>query len=195
MNVLSKLSAALVLAAATSVSATSVMAAPETYSIDGTHTFPSFSYSHFGLSTQQSRFNNTSGTLVIDKEAKTAEVDISIDMTSVETGYATFNEHIQGADFFDTANHPTATFKSSTVRFDGDQPVALDGELTLKGVTRPVTLEITHFVQMKHPMLDKDAIGANAQTQVKRSEFNAGKYAPHVSDEVTISIALEAIKQ
>ncbi len=195
MNVLSKLSAALVLAAATSVSATSVMAAPETYSIDGTHTFPSFSYSHFGLSTQQSRFNNTSGTLVIDKEAKTAEVDISIDMTSVETGYATFNEHIQGADFFDTANHPTATFKSSTVRFDGDQPVALDGELTLKGVTRPVTLEITHFVQMKHPMLNKDAIGANAQTQVKRSEFNAGKYAPHVSDEVTISIALEAIKQ
>lgn len=195
MNVLSKLSAALVLAAATSVSATSVMAAPETYSIDGTHTFPSFSYSHFGLSTQQSRFNNTSGTLVIDKEAKTAEVDISIDMTSVETGYATFNEHIQGADFFDTANHPTATFKSSKVRFEGDQPVALDGELTLKGVTRPVTLEITHFVQMKHPMLDKDAIGANAQTQVKRSEFNAGKYAPHVSDEVTISIALEAIKQ
>lgn len=195
MNVLSKLSAALVLAAATSVSATSVMAAPETYSIDGTHTFPSFSYSHFGLSTQQSRFNNTSGTLVIDKEAKTAEVDISIDMTSVETGYATFNEHIQGADFFDTANHPTATFTSSKVRFEGDKPVALDGELTIKGVTRPVTLEITHFVQMKHPMLDKDAIGANAQTQVKRSEFNAGKYAPHVSDEVTISIALEAIKQ
>ncbi len=195
MNALSKLSAALLVAAATSVSATAVMAAPETYSIDGTHTYPSFSYSHFGLSTQQSRFNNTSGTLVIDKEAKTAEVDISIDMTSVETGYATFNEHIQGADFFDTANHPTATFKSSTVRFDGDQPVALDGELTIKGVTRPVTLEITHFVQMKHPMLNKDAIGANAQTQVKRSEFNAGKYAPHVSDEVTISIALEAIKQ
>lgn len=194
MNVLTKLSATLVLAGAASVSATSVMAAPETYSVDGTHTYPRFSYSHFGMSTQLSRFNKTTGTVVIDKAAKTAKVDITIDMTSVDTGFATFNEHIQGADFLDTAQFPTATFKSSKVRFEGDKPVALDGDLTIKGVTKPVTLTVSNFVSMPHPMLKKDAIGADAQVVIKRSEFNAGKYAPHVGDDVTITVALEAIK-
>lgn len=194
MKALTKLTAALVLAGAASVSATAVMAAPETYSVDGTHTYPRFSYSHFGMSTQLSRFNKTTGTVVIDKAAKTAKVDITIDMTSVDTGYATFNEHIQGADFLDTAKYPTATFKSSKVRFEGDKPVALEGDLTIKGVTKPVTLAISNFVNMPHPMLKKDAIGADAQVVIKRSEFNAGKYAPHVGDDVTITIALEAIK-
>ncbi|MNZ99504.1 hypothetical protein D3C78_1188340 [compost metagenome] len=194
MNALTKLSAALVLAGAASVSATSAMAAPETYSVDGTHTYPRFSYSHFGMSTQLSRFNKTTGTVVIDKAAKTAKVDITIDMTSVDTGFPTFNEHIQGADFLDTAQFPTATFKSSKVRFEGDKPVALDGDLTIKGVTKPVTLAVSNFVSMPHPMLKKDAIGADAQVVIKRSEFNAGKYAPHVGDDVTISVALEAIK-
>lgn len=194
MNALTKLSAALVLAGAATVSATSVMAAPETYSVDGTHTYPRFSYSHFGMSTQLSRFNKTTGTVVIDKAAKTAKVDITIDMTSVDTGFPTFNEHIQGADFLDTAQFPTATFKSSKVRFEGDKPVALDGDLTIKGVTKPVTLTVSNFVSMPHPMLKKDAIGADAQVVIKRSEFNAGKYAPHVGDDVTISVALEAIK-
>lgn len=194
MKALTKLTAALVLAGAASFSATAVMAAPETYSVDGTHTYPRFSYSHFGMSTQLSRFNKTTGTVVIDKAAKTAKVDITIDMTSVDTGFATFNEHIQGADFLDTAKYPTATFKSSKVRFEGDKPVALDGDLTIKGVTKPVTLTISNFVNMPHPMLKKDAIGADAQVVIKRSEFNAGKYAPHVGDDVTISVALEAIK-
>ena len=191
MHALSKLSAALVIAAAT---ATSAMAAPETYTVDGTHTFERFSYSHFGLSTQLSRFNKTTGTVVLDKAAKTGAVDIVIDTTSVDTGYDTFNEHIQGADFLDTAKYPTATFKSTKVRFEGDKPVAIDGDLTIKGVTKPVTLTVTHFVSMPHPMLKKDAIGADAQVVVKRSEFGAGKYAPHVGDDVTITVSLEAIK-
>lgn len=191
MHALSKLSAALVIAAAT---ATSAMAAPETYSVDGTHTFERFSYSHFGLSTQLSRFNKTTGSVVLDKAAKTGAVDIVIDTTSVDTGYDTFNEHIQGADFLDTAKYPTATFKSTKVRFEGDKPVAIDGDLTIKGVTKPVTLTVTHFVSMPHPMLKKDAIGADAQVVVKRSEFGAGKYAPHVGDDVTITVSLEAIK-
>jgi polyisoprenoid-binding protein YceI len=191
MHALSKLSAALVIAAAT---ATSAMAAPETYTVDGTHTFERFSYSHFGLSTQLSRFNKTTGSVVLDKAAKTGAVDIVIDTTSVDTGYDTFNEHIQGADFLDTAKYPTATFKSTKVRFEGDKPVAIDGDLTIKGVTKPVTLTVTHFVSMPHPMLKKDAIGADAQVVVKRSEFGAGKYAPHVGDDVTITVSLEAIK-
>ena len=191
MNALSKLSAALIIAAA---SATSAMAAPETYTVDGTHTFERFSYSHFGMSTQLSRFNKTTGTVVVDKEAKTAKVDIVIDTTSVDTGYDTFNSHIQGADFLDTAKYPTATFKSTQVRFEGDKPVAIDGELTIKGVTKPVTLAVTNFVSLQHPMLKKDAIGADAQVVIKRSEFNAGKYAPNVGDDVTITVSLEAIK-
>lgn len=192
MQKLTKLSAALVLAAAAAAPA---LAAPETFVTDGTHTFPRFSYSHFGYTTQISRFDKTSGKVVLDKAAKTASVDIVIDTTSVNTGYSTFNEHIQGEDFLDTAKYPTAIFKSTKVVFDGDKPVSIDGNLTLKGVTKPVTLTVTSFQAMPHPMVKKDAIGANAYTIVKRSEFNAGKYAPHVGDDVRIDIALEAIKQ
>jgi polyisoprenoid-binding protein YceI len=171
------------------------LAAPETYVIDPTHTFARFSYSHFGLSTQLSKFDKTSGTVVLDKAAKTASVDIVIDTKSVDTGYATFNEHIQAPDFLDTAQFPTATFKSTKVDFAGDKPTAIHGNLTIKGITKPVTLKVTHFVNMPHPMLKKDAIGADASTVIKRSDFNAGKYAPNVGDEVTISVALEAVKQ
>ena len=172
-----------------------VMAAPETYVVDNTHTFERFSYSHLGLSTQLSRFDKTTGTVVIDKAAKTAAVNIVIDTTSVDTGYSTFNEHIQSAEFLDTAKYPTATFTSTKVHFAGDKPVALDGNLTIKDVTKPVTLKITRFTSMEHPMLKKPAIGADAEVIIKRSEFGAGKYAPLVGDEVTINIALEAVVQ
>ncbi|MBL8420726.1 MAG: polyisoprenoid-binding protein [Dechloromonas sp.] len=192
MTKLSKLSAALVLAA---VAAAPALAAPETYVVDGNHTYPRFSYSHFGYSTQLSRFNKTTGTVVLDKAARTGAVDIVIDAKSVDTGYATFNEHIQGEDFLDTGKYPTATFKSTRVVFDGDKPAKVEGNLTLKGVTKPVTLTVTDFKAAPHPMLKKDAIGANAFTMVKRSEFNAGKYAPNVGDDVRIDIAIEAIKQ
>ncbi len=170
-------------------------AAPETYALDPSHTFPRFSYNHMGFSTQLSRFDKTSGKVVFDKAAKTGSVDIVIDMKSVNTGFPLFNEHIQGADFLDTANHPTSSFKSTKVNFKGDKPSTIDGQLTIKGVTRPVTLTVTSFQAMPHPMLKKDAIGANATTTIKRSEFNAGKYAPGVSDEVRIDVALEAIKE
>jgi polyisoprenoid-binding protein YceI len=171
------------------------LAAPETYVIDPTHTFPRFSYSHFGYSTQLSRFNKTSGKIVFDPAAKTGSVDVSIDMKSVDTGFEVFNGHIQGADFLDTAQYPTATFKSTAVRFEGDKPVAVDGKLTIKGVTKPVTLKVTSFNAMPHPIVKKEAIGANAVTTIKRSEFNAGKYAPYVGDDLTLTIALEAVKQ
>jgi len=192
MQKFTKLAAALVLATAAAAPA---MAAPETFVLDGTHTFPRFSYSHFGYSTQLSRFDTTSGKVVFDKAAKTGSVDIVIDTKSVNTGYATFNEHIQGEDFLDTAKFPTATFKSTKVVFEGDKPASIEGNLTLKGVTKPVTLTVTSFQAMPHPMMKKDAIGANAYTVIKRSEFNAGKYAPNVGDDVRIDIALEAIKQ
>ena len=175
--------------------ATPALAAPETFVLDGTHSFPRFEYSHFGFSNQIHRFDKTSGTIVYDKAAKTGSVDITIDAKSVDTGYALFNEHIQGEDFLDTAKFPTATFKSTKVIFKGDKPVKVEGNLTLKGVTKPVTLTVTSFQSMPHPMLKKPAIGANAFTVVKRSDFGAGKYAPYVGDEVRIDIALEAIAE
>lgn len=184
--------ALLTLAAALS---TPVLAAPETYIIDGAHTYPRFSYSHFGFSTQLSRFDKTSGNIVIDRAAKTGAVNVTIDTISVDTGSTVFNEHIQGVDFLDTAQYPTATFIASKVNFDGDKVVSVDGALTLKGITKPVTLNLSSFQCMLHPMLNKDACGANATAVVKRTDFNMGKYAPNVGDEVTLSIAVEAVKQ
>ena len=196
MKKLTALSAALTLTTAmTALTTAPALAAPETYVLDQTHTFPRFSYNHLGYSTQLSRFNKTTGKIVLDKAAKTGEVDIVIDTQSVDTGYATFDEHIQGEDFLDTAKYPTATFKSTKVVFEGDKPVKVEGNLTLKGVTKPVTLTVTSFQAMPHPIMKKDAIGANAHTVVNRSEFNASKYAPNVSDEVRIDIAVEAIKE
>lgn len=171
----------------------SSLAAPVTYEVDGSHSFPRFSYSHFGLSTQLSSFSRTSGQVVFDAQARSGSVDITIDTTSVNTGFADFNGHIQAEDFLDTARHPQATFKSTRVVFEGDKPRSIDGVLTIKGVSRPVTLNVTSFLAMPHPMLKKPALGANAHTTIKRSEFNAGKFAPYVGDEVRIDIAIEAI--
>ncbi len=184
-----------VLVAALGAFSAAAFAAPETFNVEPTHTYPRFEYSHFGYSNQQQRFDKTSGKIVIDRAAKTGSVDVSIDTTSVNTGYALFNQHLQGEDFFDTAKYPAISFKSTAVRFEGDKPVAVDGKLTIKGVTKPVTLTVTSFHSMPHPMLKKDAIGANATAKVKRSEFNMGKNVPYVSDEVTLTIAVEAIKE
>ena len=174
---------------------TQTIAAPETYVIDTTHTLPRFSYSHFGYSTQLSRFDKTSGKIVLDRQAKTGSVDVTVDTTSVNTGSALFNEHIQGPDFLDTARYPTMSFQSSALKFDGDQLISAEGTLTLKGISKPVTLTVTSFKCMPHPMLKKDACGANAETVVKRTDFNMGKYAPNVGDDVTVTIPVEAVKE
>lgn len=185
----------LAFATALAYCASGVLAAPETYLIDPGHTFPRFEYNHLGFSNQVHRFDQTSGKIVLDRAAKTASVEVRIDATSVSTGYPLFNQHIQDEAFFHTAAHPAITFKSTKVTFQGDKPATVEGELTIKGVTRPVTLELTAFQAMPHPMRKKDAIGANAVARVKRSEFDMGKHAPFVSDEVTLSISVEAVKE
>jgi len=171
------------------------LAAPQTYAVDSSHTFPRFSYDHMGMSKQILSFKKTTGTVVLDKAAKEAKVDVTIDMTSVNTGFDVFDDHIRGADFLDTAQFPTATFKSTKVVFDGDAPVSIEGDLTIKGITKPVTLTVTSFFNGPHPMLKKDAIGANASAVISRTAFNAGKFAPGVGDEVTLDIALEAVAE
>lgn len=170
-------------------------AAPETYVLDTNHTKPRFEYNHFGFSNQESRFDTVSGTITLDRAAKTGSVDVTIDAKSVDTGYSVFNGHIQGEDFFDTAKYPTITYKSERMKFEGDKVVAVDGELTIKGITKPVTLTVTSMLCMPHPMMKKDACGANATTKVKRSDFNMGKYVPYVGDEVTLTIPVESMKQ
>lgn len=190
MRHLTKLTAALALAGAF---ATSAIAAPVTYAVDSGHSFPNFSYQHMGLSMQLSKFDKTTGTITLDQAAKTASVDVVIDTTSVNTGSTVFNGHIQGEDFFDTAKYPTATFKSTKVVFEGDQPSTIEGDLTIKGITKPVTLKVTHFATKLHPMMKKEAVGANATTVIKRSDFNLSKHVPNVGDEVTITVSLEAV--
>jgi polyisoprenoid-binding protein YceI len=185
----------LVLVAALSAFSAAAIAAPETFNIDPNHSAPRFEYNHLGYSNQQHSFDRATGKIVFDRTAQTGSVDVTIDATSVNTGYALFNQHIQGEDYFDTAKYPTITFKSTKVKFDAGKPVAVEGNLTIKGVTKPVTLTVTSFQATPHPMLKKDAIGANAVAKVKRSEFNMGKNVPYVSDEVTLSIAVEAVKE
>ena len=188
MNRISKLIAVIGMAASASA-----FAAPRTFVGDPNHTVARFSYNHLGFSTQLSRFNKTDAEIMLDQQAKKASVNVTIDMKSIDTGVNAFDEHIQGGDFLDTSKFPSATFKSTNVVFDGDKPAKIEGNLTIKGVTKPVTLTVTSFQAAQHPMLKKDAIGANAYAVIKRSEFNAGKYAPGVSDEVRIDVAIEAI--
>lgn len=183
---------ALLIAAGISMAA---VAAPETYDIDSTHSFSRFSYSHFGYSNQESRFDSTTGKIVLDRAAKTGSVDVVIDAKSVNTGYPVFNGHIQGEDFFNTAKFPTITYKSTKFNFNGDKLASVDGNLTIKGVTKPVTLTVTSFQCMPHPMLKKDACGANATAMIKRSDFGAGKYAPYVGDDVTLTFTVESVKE
>ena len=173
----------------------SANAAPETYIIDGSHTFPRFEYSHLGFSNQVHRFNTTSGKIVLDRAAKSGSVDVLIDAKSVDTGSTLFNGHIQGDGFFDTANFPIITYKSDSLKFEGDNLVAVEGTLTMKGVSKPLTLTVTALNCRLHPMHKKDACGANATGKLKRSDFNAGKYAPAVGDDVTLTLSIEAVKE
>lgn len=174
---------------------TAVYAAPETYVIDTGHTLPRFEYNHLGFSNQVSRFDKTTGKITLDRATKQGSVDVVIDTKSVNTGSTLFNGHIQGEDFLDTAKYPAITFKSTNLKFEGDKLVAVDGDLTIKDVTKPVTLTVTSFNCMPHPMSKKDACGANATTKIKRSDFKTGKFAPAVGDELTLTIPIEAVKE
>jgi polyisoprenoid-binding protein YceI len=185
---------ALTAVALTAALSASALAASMTYVPDPNHTFVRFSYNHLGFSTQLSRFDKTTGTVTFDPAAKSAAVDLVIDAKSVDTGSELFNGHIQGADFLDTAEFPTATFKSTSIKFDGDAPVSIDGVLTIKGVSKPVTLTVTSFKHAPN-MQKKDAIGANATAMLKRSDFKMDKYVPLVSDDVTVTVAIEAAAQ
>ena len=169
--------------------------AAATYKVDGHHTQVVWSLNHMGFSVLYGMFGEMTGSLTLDPaNPSAAKVVIDIPMSGSTTTSPGFTKHLASKDLLDVEKFPTAKFVSTSVVVDG-QTAKINGDLTLKGVTKPVMLTVSSFHAMPHPMLKKDAIGANAWTVVKRSEFNAGKYAPYVGDEVRIDIAIEAIKE
>jgi polyisoprenoid-binding protein YceI len=168
--------------------------AADSYTLDSAHTFPHFSISHLGFSTMQGRFDRTSGNVMLDRAAKTGSVDITIDATSISTGFAKRDEHLRGPDFFNSAEFPNITYKSKAIRFQGDTPVSVDGELTILGVSKPVTLKISEFKCGVHPMNKKDVCGAAASAEIKRSDFGVNYGLPAVGDDVKLVFEVEAIK-
>jgi polyisoprenoid-binding protein YceI len=166
----------------------------QTYTIDPNHTFPSFETDHMGISIWRGKFDKTSGTVTLNKSAKTGSLNIVIDTSSVDVGMPDLNKHIKSKEFLDTAKFPTATYKADSFKFDGDKPVAVMGELTLMGVTKPVTLTINKFKCITHPMLKKEVCGADASAEFKRTDFGMTKYSPPFDPVIKLAIQVEGIK-
>lgn len=166
----------------------------DSYSVDSRHTYPMWEINHFGWSTQRGRFNEANGKIVLDRAAKTGSVDIVINTKSVDTGIAKWDEHMMSEDFFDAAKYPTINFKASKIVFNGDKPASIPGELTLHGVTKPVTLTVTAFGCGLNPVNKKEVCGADAYTVIKRSEYGIMKYLPGLGDEVKLVINVESFK-
>lgn len=169
--------------------------APEHYRIDSPHTFSTFEYEHWGLSLQRGRFDDNAGTIVLDPVTKTGTIDIEIATASVNTGTALFDQILRSAEFFDAGHFPKVTFKSTQLRFDGERLKQVDGVLTIKGISRSVTLEMTRFECRFMVLYGKRACGANGFTHLSRSDFELGKYVPFVSDAVTLYVSVEAIRE
>jgi polyisoprenoid-binding protein YceI len=168
--------------------------AADSYSVDPAHTYPNFEINHLGFSTLHGRFGATNGKIVLDAAARSGSIDITIDATSIDTGHAKRDAHLKSEEFFNVGKFSTLTYKATKLKFDGDKLTGADGELTLLGVTKPVSLAVTAFHCAAHPMTKKPMCGANATTTIKRSDFGLSAYVPAVGDEVKITIEVEAVK-
>ena len=182
-------------AAALAALGTSAAFAANTYKIDPNHTYPSFEADHMGISVWRGKFNKSEGTIVLDPAAKVGSLDIVVDINSVDFGHEKMNEHAKKEDIFDAAKFPTATFKSKSVKFTGDVPTSVDGELTLHGVTKPLTLTINRFKCIMHQTYKREVCGADVSGQFQRSDFGINFGIPRFSPEVKLAIQVEAIKQ
>jgi polyisoprenoid-binding protein YceI len=171
-------------------------AAPVTYNIDPMHTFPSFEADHMGVSVWRGKFNKTSGTVVFDKAAGAGSLDITVDTASIDFGLDIMNSKAREAELFDTAKYPQATYKGRLDGFANGAPTRAVGELTLHGVTRPVTLQINSFKCIPHPMFKgRELCGADVLTTIQRDQFgiDAGKAYGFKMD-VTLRIQVEALQ-
>ena len=180
----------LALALAVSFGAT---AKPVSYQIDPGHTMVLASWSHFGFSHPTANFGDASGTLVYDAEDVTnSSVEVTLPLSGLNTFVPKLDEHLKAADFFDAAKYPTITFKSNMVHDMGGGKLMIMGDLTVHGVTKPVTLDATLNKAGFNPMFKANVVGFDATTTIKRSDFGVGAYVPNVGDEVTIRITTEA---
>jgi polyisoprenoid-binding protein YceI len=178
--------------------ASAATAAPVTYIVDPEHTYPSFEADHFGgMSVWRGKFERNSGTIVLDLEAKTGTVDITIDTASFDSGLEKLNTHVKGGDagMLDVAKYPTATYKGKLAKFQDGKPTEVQGELTLHGVTKPVTLTVRSFKCMSHPMKKKEFCGADAVGTINRDDFGVswGKAFGFKMD-VKLAIQVEAFR-
>ena len=183
-------------ALALSLTATCANAAPTTYAIDPTHTFPSFEADHMGISVWRGKLNKSSGKVLYDKAAGTGSVDITTDLASIDFGMDALSTWARGKDFFDVKKHPRAVFKGTLQAPVNGVPTQLVGELTLHGVTRPLTLTIHALKCIPHPMLKRDYCGADASGSFNRDEFGLGAGKDYgFKMNVDLRIQVEAIAQ
>lgn len=183
----------LLAAAALALATTVAFAAPLTYRIDANHTDVIASWSHFGFSNPIAHFGKVDGFISYDPaKVGDSKVEVTIPLSGLNSHVEAFDEHLRSDDFFDAANHPNITFKSTSVKSAGKDKLAVTGDLTIKGITKPVVLDVTLNKAGEHPMKKVPAIGFDATATVKRSDFGVGAYAPMVSDEVTLKITTEA---
>ena len=185
---------ALLLSALALAATTAATAAPVTYTLDPTHTFPSFEADHMGISVWRGKFNKTTGTAVLDKAAGTGQVDLVVDIDSIDFGLDIMNAEAKKPTLFDVAKYPTAAYKGKLDGFTNGVPTQLVGDLTLHGVTKPVSLKINAFKCLPHPMLKRELCGADVVGTFNRDDFgmDAGKAYGFRMD-VTLRIQVEAI--
>ncbi|HSG76401.1 MAG TPA: YceI family protein [Burkholderiales bacterium] len=176
-------------------------AAPESYTLDPYHTYPHFAVDHLGVSTMWGRFDRSSGKFTIDRAAKKGSLDLTVETASLSTGDndkgarpRSRDEHLRGADFFNVAEFPRMTFKAGDVKFSGDSPTEVSGELTLLGVTKPLTLKIERWVCKDHPFSKKPMCGGNASGSLKRTDFGMKYGVPAVGDEIRLYVEFEGLK-
>jgi len=171
-------------------------AAPVSYNVDPEHTYPSFEADHMGLSMWRGRFNHTTGKVTMDRTAGTGTVDIAIETASMDFGHAKVAEYMIGPEQLDAKKFPTITYKGKLDRFVNGAPTEATGELTMHGVTRPVTLKIGMFKCIPHPLFKRELCGADAIGTLDRSRFGLD-YGPEwgFKPEVTLRIQVEALAE
>ena len=175
----------------------SALAAPVTYEVDPAHTYPSFAADHMGgLSVWRGKFEKSSGTIVLDKDKSTGTVDITVDTSSIDFGHEKLNEHAKGPDMFDVTKFPTATYKGKLASFKNGAPTEVQGEFTLHGVTKPLTLKINQFLCKPNPMTKKEVCGADASATFNRKDYGLGfGDAYGFKMDVALEIQVEAVRQ
>jgi polyisoprenoid-binding protein YceI len=171
-----------------------VSAQAATYTLDPAHTYPQFEIRHLVFSTLHGQFNQTAGKITMDREKNLGSVEATIQVGSVDTGMPKRDADLVAAPFFDAASHPTMSYKSSKVSYQGKDKATVEGSLTLRGVTKPVTLHVTRISCGMNPILKKPVCGFDAWAQVKRSDFGMTAYVPAIPDEVKLTINSDAVE-